>query len=68
MLTKTKSIREQSKNHFFFQKFKTPPFIWPRGSKDQNLKEIYPIGSEIIDDEKRTTDDRRISISLALLT
>ena len=53
MLTKTKNIR---KKIFFFQKLKKRPSIWPRGSRNQNWKEIHAFGTEII--VTRTDDER----------
>ncbi len=55
MSTKTKNIRKKVPKSFFF-KFKKRLGIWPRESKNQNLKEIHAIGSEIID----ATDGRRM--------
>ncbi len=50
---------------FFFQKFKKRVSVWPKGSNNQNLKEIRALGSEIIatrtDDGRQTTDDRQKS-------
>ena len=42
---------------FFFQKLKKNLGIWPRDSKNQNLKEIHAIGSKII----HATDGRRMT-------
>ncbi len=50
---------------FFFEKFKKSVSVWPRGSHNQNSKEIRAFYSEIIatqttdgrtDDGRRTTD------------
>ena len=56
MLTKTKNIL--LKIHFFFQKLK----IWPRGRKNQNLKEIHGIGMSQLSqmDDGRTMDEFRL--------
>ena len=58
MLTKTKNIRKKK----CFQKFKNGSGIWPRGSNNQNLKEIHAIGSEIIDAiDGRKTDKAKMT-------
>ena len=60
MLTKTKNIRKKvQKSFFFLQKFKKCLGIWPRESKNQNLKAIHAIGSQIIDATDGRTDDGR---------
>ena len=58
MLMKTKNIRNpppQKKKIFCFKLKKKLRRVWSRESKNQNLKEIHAIGSEIID----ATDGRR---------
>ena len=40
----------------FFEKLKKRVSVWPRGSRNQNLKEICAFSSEII--ATRTTDGR----------
>ncbi len=67
MLTKRKNIRKKSKFKIIFLIQITFGHM-AQGSKNQNLKEIHAIGSEIIDvtDGRRTdgrTDDGRILIS-----
>ena len=59
MLMKTKDIRKKSKNYFFVQKFKKRASVWPRGSNNQNLKEIPCIRFR----DNCVTDDGRIAIS-----
>ncbi len=62
MLTKTKNIRKKSKKKKKKKKIKKSPGVWPRGSHNQNLKEIRALGSEIIATQtngRHTMDDRR---------
>ncbi len=62
MLTKTKNICKKNQKNVF-QKFKKRPGVWPRGSNNQNLKEIRTLSSEIIATwtDVRRTDDRRLT-------
>ncbi len=57
ILTKIKNIRKKS----ILQKWQKRPSVWPRGSHNQNLKEIRALGSEITAPRtaRRSTDEFR---------
>ena len=60
LLTQSTRAKNIQKIIFFFQNSKKCLGIWPRESKNQHLKEIHAIGSDIIDaTDGRTTDDER---------